>query len=454
MRWFPSKLAAQAGLQGVLLTLLLGLGVQGTLIALELGELPWRVFALMMLVISLVSGLIITAFVQFTVARQMTSLQTKVLERDQELADTRQALELKDALEKKSAELEQRLRERALLFEIVRASVSQRELDSVLRDITSRLGLSLQLREFVVLLADKETNRLVVKAAHSLRSPLRLTERIVLLHEGPLGEVARTRSPNIIMDLAAWDGEDILLNMIERRGSIAAFPILHRGETIGVMAATRSLPNAFSEEQIHLLGAIADQLALAIVHARLFDEMRRGSQHDDLTGLANRRLLGMRLEDELHRSERFEQPTSVLAFDIDHFKKLNDRHGHPTGDAALRKLASLMTRHLRRIDTIARTGGEEFVVLLPRTDHAEALGVAEKIRALVEATTFPGDADQPLGTMTISAGAATLIPGESAKALLARADTALYAAKNAGRNRVMGADQPEVVIRSRTKSRS
>jgi diguanylate cyclase (GGDEF)-like protein len=219
------------------------------------------------------------------------------------------------------------------------------------------------------------------------------------------------------------------------------------------MAATREQTSGFSEVETGLLGAISDQLGLAIRHTQLFDELRRGSQHDDLTGLGNRRLLRIRLEDELHRAERFDQAVSILAIDIDYFKALNDRHGHPTGDASLRKLAGLMTRNLRRIDTIARIGGEEFVVLLPRTDLMQAAQVADKVRSIVERTEFPGGDAQPGGMLTISVGVAALRPGETGADLLSRADGALYEAKDRGRNCVVTASQSADSTRSVTSSR-
>jgi diguanylate cyclase (GGDEF)-like protein len=144
---------------------------------------------------------------------------------------------------------------------------------------------------------------------------------------------------------------------------------------------------------------------------------------------------------------------SVLAIDIDYFKALNDRHGHPVGDASLRKLAGLMTRNLRRIDTIARIGGEEFVVLLPRTNLDEATGVAEKLRSMVEGTEFPGGNGQPGGTLTVSVGVAALRPEETGADLLARADNALYEAKDRGRNCVVTGSQSAGSARSLTSSR-
>jgi diguanylate cyclase (GGDEF)-like protein len=382
----------------------------------------------------------------------LTSLEVRMIEQGQELRHTREELVLKRALSLKSAELEQRLRERALLFDIVRASASEQELDAVLGDIAARLGKALHLRECMLFLADPETRRLTLRAAYGFERPGELLERIVVFDEGALGEVAQLGEPIMIDDLAKLDG-DALWEPIPPSGSIAILPIVHHGQTTGVMAATRGQTNGFSEVETGLLGAISDQLGLAIRHTQLFDELRRGSQHDDLTGLGNRRLLRIRLEDELHRAERFDQAVSILAIDIDYFKALNDRHGHPTGDASLRKLAGLMTRNLRRIDTIARIGGEEFVVLLPRTDLMQAAQVADKLRSIVERTEFPGGDAQPGGMLTISVGVAALRPGETGADLLSRADGALYEAKDRGRNRVVTASQSADSTRSVTSSR-
>lgn len=382
----------------------------------------------------------------------LTSLEVRMIEQGQELRNTREELILKHALSLKSAELEQRLRERALLFDIVRASASEQELEGVLQDIADRLGKALHLRECLLFLVDPETRRLTLRAASGFDKPGELLERIVLFDEGALGKVAQTGEALIVEDLKQLEGAP-LWEPIPQEGSIAIHPVSHQGKITGVMAASRAEPSGFSEVEIGLLEAIGDQLGLAIRHTQLFHELRRGSQHDDLTGLGNRRLLRIRLQDELHRAERFGQAVSVLAIDIDHFKALNDRHGHPTGDASLRKLAGLMTRNLRRIDTIARIGGEEFVVLLPRTTLAEAAQVGDKLRSIVELTEFPGGEGQPGGMLTISVGVASLRPEETGADLLARADTALYEAKDQGRNCVVTASQSAEPARSATRSR-
>ena len=383
----------------------------------------------------------------------LTSLEVRMIEQGHELRHTREELILKRALGQKTAELEQRLRERALLFDIVHASTSGRELDVVLAEIAECLHEALDLRECMLFLADTGTARIILRAAHGLENLETLLERSVLFDEEPVGRAATAVEPFVIEDLGSLPANS-LWSSIPAKGSMALVPIVHRGSTIGVLAATRPYRKAFSEVETGLLAAISDQLGLAIRHTQLFDELRRGSQHDDLTGLGNRRLLRVRLEDEMHRAARFEQTVSALAIDIDHFKALNDRHGHPTGDASLRKLAGLMTRNLRRIDTIARVGGEEFVVLLPRTDCASATQVAEKLKRLVEETDFPGGAGQPEGALTISVGVASLQLDESGNDFLARADDALYEAKNRGRNCVAVARQPAAdSARSLTRSR-
>lgn len=382
----------------------------------------------------------------------LTSLEVRMIEQGQELRHTREELVLKKALSLKSAELEQRLQERALLFDIVRASASEQALDAVLGDIATRVGQALHLRECMLFLVDNETRRLTLRAAYGFDRPGELLERIVLFDEDALGKVAQFGDSIVIDDLADL-GAETLWDPIAQTGSMAILPVVHRGVTTGVMAATRSETQAFSVMETGLLEAISDQLGLAIRHTQLFHELRRGSQHDDLTGLGNRRLLRIRLEDELHRAERFGQAVSILAIDIDYFKALNDRHGHPTGDASLRKLAGLMTRNLRRIDTIARIGGEEFVVLLPRTNLDEGAGVAEKLRSMVEGTEFPGGGGQPGGTLTVSVGVAALRPEETGADLLARADSALYEAKDRGRNCVVSASQATGSARSLTRSR-
>ena len=150
-----------------------------------------------------------------------------------------------------------------------------------------------------------------------------------------------------------------------------------------------------------------------------------------LTGLANRRGVEREIRHELLRLRRYQTPISFVIFDLDHFKAINDSHGHGAGDEVLRLVAKAIATSVRDTDLVARWGGEEFLVALPETSYAGALVCAEKIRAKVEAVS------QRLGfQVTISGGVYQPGPGESISDLLSRADARLYEAKNKGRNRI------------------
>lgn len=168
-------------------------------------------------------------------------------------------------------------------------------------------------------------------------------------------------------------------------------------------------------------------------------ELAQQAAIDSLTGVANRRTLDAVLSREWSRAQRSGKPLSMLMIDADHFKAFNDRHGHKGGDDALRVLARVISENIRRPgDLAARYGGEEFAVVLPETDNAGALRIAENIRAAVEQMP-PFANDQ--APMTVSIGLATSSgqPNESLENLMFRADKALYQAKGEGRNRVVGA---------------
>jgi diguanylate cyclase (GGDEF)-like protein len=168
---------------------------------------------------------------------------------------------------------------------------------------------------------------------------------------------------------------------------------------------------------------------------RLEHELERLATYDELTGLRNRRSLLACLQSELERQQRYACGVSVLVIDVDHFKSVNDCHGHAAGDTVLQRVSQGMLAVMRDVDVLGRTGGEEFAAVLPQTDPAGALRVAERLRAAVAALDL--DLGEAVLRVTVSVGAASAWPDASVKDLLARADRALYAAKHGGRNRVM-----------------
>ncbi len=158
---------------------------------------------------------------------------------------------------------------------------------------------------------------------------------------------------------------------------------------------------------------------------------------DELTGLYNRRYLLAHLDELIERVNRDGIGAAILVFDIDHFKQVNDTHGHDGGDAVLRELAARTLNSVRSADLVARLGGEEFVVVMPETDLSVAVAVAERLRAAVASEPFILGASAVAVGVTVSIGATTAIALDSRRDLLKRADDALYSAKSGGRNRVI-----------------
>jgi diguanylate cyclase len=158
---------------------------------------------------------------------------------------------------------------------------------------------------------------------------------------------------------------------------------------------------------------------------------------DELTGSFNRRCIMRMLGDEIARAHRSHTPCSIALIDLDWFKRINDAHGHPTGDEVLRTFAITVFANIRNFDRFGRYGGEEFLLVLPDTPGDDAANILDRLRVIIAALDW--SAFSPNMQVTISAGVATLTPDETEDSLLARADNALYAAKAQGRNRIAGA---------------
>ncbi len=173
--------------------------------------------------------------------------------------------------------------------------------------------------------------------------------------------------------------------------------------------------------------------------AQALEQIRQLATHDDLTGLLNRRAMLDRMQLEQRRSLRSGSPLLIAQLDIDHFKVVNDTHGHAAGDLVLQSFADTVRRNVRDTDVLARWGGEEFVLLLCDTPAADAVALMERLRQAVQAMQVPvPQGDGPI-TVTVSIGLARHAPADPLAGTLERADQALYAAKAGGRNRVVPA---------------
>jgi diguanylate cyclase (GGDEF)-like protein len=239
--------------------------------------------------------------------------------------------------------------------------------------------------------------------------------------------------------------------------SLLLLPVLNQGALRAVLVLeNRQRQGAFCGARMQAVLLIAGQLAVSLDNAMLYaslekkvaqrtEELEKANRElaalsvtDALTGLANRRRFNETLDVEWLRTMRQDIPLGAAMIDVDQFKLYNDNHGHQQGDVCLKRVAEVMSRHVRHgVDLAARYGGEEFALILPGADIIEAHAVAERIRIAVEALQIPHPSSRH-GIVTISVGIASLMPGRdvSSATLFGAADAALYGAKKAGRNRV------------------
>jgi len=210
-------------------------------------------------------------------------------------------------------------------------------------------------------------------------------------------------------------------------------PLVSFGHTLGILALDSSQPDAFRDGDLQSLESVADICATAIQNAHYVERVKQLAYLDGLTGIFNRRFFELRFIEEIDRARRYGTGMAVIMADIDQFKRLNDEFGHVLGDEVLRQVSSLFHQQLRKIDVVCRYGGEEFGILLTQTDAHHAMNVAEKLRRMVASWQFPGVPR----TVTISAGAAAFPDhGATRDDLVRAADSALYAAKQTGRNKI------------------
>jgi diguanylate cyclase (GGDEF)-like protein len=320
------------------------------------------------------------------------------------------------------------------LFESLGDLSSDLRLDEVLDKITTTAQVAAGGKDFALLLDDGDAMR-ADRDSGIPASSLRLLEDWAL---GARAELAR--GAVVLDDLSVVPGLAALTNdPAVPLGSLCAVPLVFRDSVLGVLVALAHGTTVFLPHDAAALGAYAAQAAIALSNARLVERLERQAAEDPLTGLANQRAFHLACEHALSRSARDGRPISIVALDLDHFKAINDAHGHPYGDEVLRRAGRVLAASVRPHDTVARMGGEEFGLLLPDTDADAARVVAERARAAVASVVVPGRG------LTASAGVASHAgPQAALDRLLAHADRALYRAKAAGRDRTIVHDQAAV----------
>ena len=286
----------------------------------------------------------------------------------------------------------------------------------------------------------EELPRLSVVALHSTRGSLRKGMEFQF-GEGQAGMVAERQRVMVRKDF----DEDVVASYqrsqvtVEPKYDIIA-PMVAGGETLGVLAISR--PDRHHDSERDVLEMIARVGALTWKNVQAYRDKEVEAEVDKLTRIFNKGALLRRLGLALHEARQTGVKTSIFMFDLDNFKVYNDTNGHLAGDRLLTQLAQLVKETVRADDVFGRFGGEEFLLVMPNRNSAQALTVAGTIRKRIEEYPFEGGETQPLGRVTISGGVACF-PDDATEQveLMQAADNALYKAKNDGRNQVRRAEE-------------
>ncbi len=254
-----------------------------------------------------------------------------------------------------------------------------------------------------------------------------------------LNRVIREKAPQLAIHPLSKKKSFLQKNILGRkdRYNIHLFsPLVVKDKLEGVVAVGMDTAEQPEPSRIHTLETLTHQVATVLENAQLYEKVELLSITDGLTRLFNHRHFRTKLTEDISRARRYGYLLSLVMFDIDHFKKVNDTYGHPQGDIVLKEIAGLLKKNLRAGDIAARYGGEEFVVIYPHTGLDATATAAERLRTLVENHPFPGE-DGPL-KVTISLGVATFPSSKvtDEDSLISQADKQLYRAKYEGRNRV------------------
>ncbi|CRM73833.1 hypothetical protein AOA59_10420 [Pseudomonas sp. 2822-15] len=228
------------------------------------------------------------------------------------------------------------------------------------------------------------------------------------------------------------EASDLRLEFGHRGHHSVSYTLSHEGEHLGELIFRRN--QRLLDDELAQLESLLSTLLYPMRNALLYRAATRSALRDPLTETGNRIAMDQTLQREIDMARRHLSPLSLLMLDIDHFKKINDTHGHAAGDIVLRAVADSIKSQLRNVDMVFRFGGEEFLILLSNTGRDAAGLVGERLRRAAEAKDYWADGKRI--ELTVSLGCSTLLAAESAESLLRRADNALYVAKREGRNRL------------------
>ena len=377
------------------------------------------------------------------------------------------------------AQLQQRMLEFEKIMEIGRALTAKQSIVELLKKILQTAAELVESEVASIMLKDDKTGGLHIRVSLQPANLEDVAEMDipVPMENSVSGEIFRSGKPVIVQD--AKDDPRHFKKIDDLTGyetrNLLGVPLIVDDNKLGVLMATNKKGGKdFSLSDQELLVVLASHASVSLENTRLYAELQEYAGHleekvaertqelehtnaqlsleievrkraeielerlartDPLTGIYNRRYFFELAQKEFARAQRYDFPLSVMMFDIDHFKRINDTHGHFTGDQVLRAVAGIIRESMREVDIFARYGGEEFVMLLPETGIADARKSAERLRAMVENKVI--DTDSGEIQITASIGLASLDGKvDLLERLLDFADVAMYGAKQKGRNRV------------------
>lgn len=334
-------------------------------------------------------------------------------------------------------ELEQQIERLSLFHEVGKAVASTLDLKKVIETIMEKIKDLLQPDSAALLVLDDKSNELRHEIVMGTDAG-RLKGVRIKLGEGIRGWAAEhgeavliedvTKEPRFSLQGEAWPPES---------HSIVCVPVKGRERVLGVIQLVSTSRNGhFHVEDLPVLTNLADYAAIALENARYVQRIHELTITDDCTALYNARHLNFVLDAEIYRSIRYGYEFSVIFIDLDHFKHVNDRHGHLAGSKLLWHVGNLIKGHLRLIDYAFRYGGDEFVVLLPQTSKHSALSVVRRLRAILNSKAFLDEEGLKV-KVTASFGVASFpADAQMRKELLRLADEAMYLVKNTTRDNI------------------
>ncbi len=342
-------------------------------------------------------------------------------------------------------ELRQTVQKLRIFDSLGKTLTSSLDLSEILRIVVEKLGSLVKSRHVALVFLDETSNECYFEYPKDLADK----KHTFPLGKGVLGRCLERGRGELYLGPSLDPLFDSAVDglVVYQPESMITLPIMSKGSVLGLLAFfTDRNENRFTEEQFRLLETFSDYLAIAVENARNYKGVQELTISDDLTKLYNSRYLHLVLEREVTRSERYKEQFSLVFIDIDNFKNINDVHGHMVGSQLLREFGTFLLGQIRTSDVAIRYGGDEFVLVLPKTTKKDAMLVVERTLEILRQNLFLKNKHLNI-RMTASFGVATFPEdGKTIDAIISAADKAMYMVKKGSKDGVYAASKPVTLI--------